>query len=218
MVGAAGAVGSGAYVLGFAGVHRGPGVRRPRGGMSNLIEAFRGVLEFHGGQLRLGAPVAEIVVEGSRATGVRLEDGSFVGASLGVLSNLAPQVTFGRLMAPDKLTRAERNRVAMVPSNSINVAPFKIAAAMAGRVGYPVAEARRAKRDGADIRTATFMTGTLEDHIEQMYAMRLGLNVENPPVYMSVLSAADPTIAPDGGDVLYLNSNVPLDRKSTRLN
>jgi phytoene dehydrogenase-like protein len=210
MIGPADAIGSGAYVLGFAGVHRGPGVLRPRGGMSNLIDAFRGVLESHGGQLRLGASVAEIVVEGSRATGVRLEDGSFIGARSGVLSNLAPQVTFGRLVAPGKLTRAERNRVAMVPSNSINVAAFKIDAAMAGRVGYPVAEARRAARDGEDIRTTTLMTGTLEDHIEQMYAMRVGLNVENPPVYMAVLSAADPTIAPEGGDVLYLHSNVPL--------
>jgi hypothetical protein len=62
-----------------------------------------------------------------------------------VLSNLARQVTFGRLVAPDRLTRTEHNRIAMVPSNSINVAPFKIDAAMAGRVGYPAAEARRAK-------------------------------------------------------------------------
>jgi hypothetical protein len=33
-------------------------------------------------------------------------------------------------------------------------------------------------------RCEVLMTGTLEDHIAHMYAMRLGLNVENPPVYI----------------------------------
>lgn len=209
MIGPPDAIGSGAYVLGFASVHRGPGILRPRGGMSNLVNAFRGVLESNGGQLRLSAPVAEILVEGNQAIGVRLENGNVIEARNGVLSNLAPQVTFGKLITQDKLTQAERNRVAMVPSNSINVAAYKIDAAFSGRVGFPAAEARRAARDGEDIRTTTFMTGTLEDHIAQMYAMRVGLNVDNPPVYMAVLSAADPSIAPEGGDVLYLNSNVP---------
>lgn len=210
MIGPADAIGSGAYVLGFAGVHRGPGVLRPRGGMSNLVRALRSVLESNGGTLRLGAAVAGIVVDGGRATGVLLEDGTLINSREGVLSNLAPQATFGPLVAADRLTQTERNRVAMVPSNSINVAAFKIDVAVGGRVGFPAAEARRATRDGADVRKTTLMTGTLEDHIAQMNAMRVGLNVATPPVYMAVLSAVDRTLAPDGGDVLYLHSNVPF--------
>ena len=210
MIGPSDAIGSGAYVLGFAGVHRGPGVLRPRGGMSGLVRAMQGVLEGHGGELRLNSPVAEILVEGGRAAGVRLADGSALRARYGVLSNLAPQVTFGPLLAPEHLSRAEHNRVAMVPSNSINVAAFKIDVAAGGRIGFPAAERRRSRRDDADVRKATLMTGTLEDHIAQMRAMKVGLNIETPPVYMAILSAVDPTIAPEGGDVLYLNSNVPL--------
>ncbi|KQY58204.1 hypothetical protein ASD11_00600 [Aeromicrobium sp. Root495] len=210
MIGPSDAIGSGAYVLGFAGVHRGPGVLRPRGGMSNLVGAMRGVLETNGGELRLDAPVERIVVEDGRAVAVRLADGSTVSARHGVLSNLAPQTTFGSLVPPEALTRTERNRVAMVPSSSINVAAFKIDLAASGRVGFPAAERRRALRDDADVRKATLMTGTLEDHVAQMNALRVGLNVEDPPVYMAVLSAADPSIAPEGGDVLYLHSNVPL--------
>jgi phytoene dehydrogenase-like protein len=53
------------------------------------------------------------------------------------------------------------------------------------------------------------MTGTLEDHIEQMYAMKRGVNVDTPPVYMAILSAPDRSIASAEGDVLYLHSNVP---------
>jgi phytoene dehydrogenase-like protein len=55
------------------------------------------------------------------------------------------------------------------------------------------------------------MTGTLEEHFAHLQAIKRGEMVEQPPVYMSVLSANDPTIAPDGQDILYLHSNVPAD-------
>ncbi|OLL73450.1 Beta-carotene ketolase [Pseudonocardia sp. Ae168_Ps1] len=210
MIGPADAFGSGAYVLGFAGVHRGPGVLRPRGGMSGLVAALRSVLESHGGQVRLSAPVAGILVEEGRAAGVRLESGEVIGAHCAVLSNLAPQITFGRLTAPEALTRAEHNRLAMVSSNSSGPAAFKIDIASAGRLTFPAAEARRARRDDTDVRRTTLMTGTLEDHIALTNAARVGLTVDAPPVYMAILSATDPSIAPEGGDVLYLHSPVPL--------
>jgi phytoene dehydrogenase-like protein len=209
MVGPADAQSAGAYLLGFAGVHRHGGVLRPQGGMTNLMTAFQGVLEQHGGEVRLGVGVEQVVVEGGRATGVLLEDGSRLNAARGVLSGAAPQVTLGKLVPQQFLSREDQNKVALIPCNSVNAAAFKIDVATAGRAGYPAAEAARAKRDGEDIRTTTFMTGTLEDHIEQMHAMKSGLNVTVPPVYMAILSAPDRSIASDEGDVVYLHSNVP---------
>ena len=210
MVGPAEIDGTGVYMTAFAGVHRGPGVLRPRGGMTNLVEAFAGVLRRHGGEVRLDSAVERITVEDGRATGVRLGDGTELSAAAGVLSSAAPQVTLGALLEPGILDRTMANKVRMIPINSINAAAFKIDMAVAGRVSYPAGEAARKRRDGADIRKTTFMTGTLEQHIEQMLAMKRGENVDYaPPVYMAVLSASDPTIAPEGQDVLYLHSNVP---------
>lgn len=210
MVGPAESDGTGVYMTAFAGVHRGPGVLRPRGGMTNLVDAFAGVLREHGGEVRLGAAVERIVVEDGRATGVRLGDGTELAATRGVLSSAAPQVTLGPLLEPGTLDRTTANKVRMIPINSINAAAFKIDMAVAGRVGYPAGEAVRKHRDGVDIRTTTLMTGTLEQHIDQMLAMKRGENVDYPPpVYMAILSASDPTIAPEGQDVLYLHSNVP---------
>jgi phytoene dehydrogenase-like protein len=202
--------GTGIYMMAFAGVHRGRGVLRPRGGMTNLVDAFAGVLRANGGDVRIGAPVERILVSGGRAAGVRLADGTELEATHGVLSSAAPQVTLGRLLEPGTLDRTTENKVRMIPINSINAAAFKIDMAVAGRVGYPAAEALRAKRDGADIRRTTFMTGTLEQHIDQMLAMKRGDNVDyQPPVYMAILSASDSSIAPEGQDVVYLHSNVP---------
>jgi phytoene dehydrogenase-like protein len=100
-------------------------------------------------------------------------------------------------------------KVAMIPANSANTAAFKIDFAVGGRVGYPRAEARRA--DGFDVRRTTLMTGTLEEHLAHLQAMKRGVIIDVPPVYMSVLSANDSTIAPAGQDVLYLHSNAPAE-------
>jgi phytoene dehydrogenase-like protein len=209
MVGPADYEGTGVYLIAFHGVHRGRGVLRPTGGMTNLVEAFAGVLKRFGGEVRLGQRVERILVDAGRAVGVRLADGAELRARNGVLANPAPQVTLGELLEDGVLDRETATKVKLIPANSVNAAAFKIDMAVAGRVGYPQAEAKRKRRDGADIRRTTFMTGTLEDHIEQMYAMKRGENVPTPPVYMAVLSASDESIAPEGQDVLYLHSNVP---------
>jgi phytoene dehydrogenase-like protein len=193
--------------MAYHAVHRKRGVLRPKGGMTGLMNAFRSLFESRGGEVRLGQPVERILVEGGRAIGVRMADGSELGARLGVLANCAPQVALGKLLDEGVLDRRTEVKVSMIPANSVNSAAFKIDMAVGGRVGYPTGEAKR--KDGFDIRRTTLMTGTLEDHIAQLQAMKLGLNVDNPPVYMAVLSASDPSIAPEGQDVLYLHSNVP---------
>ena len=101
MVGPADSVGSGAYFLGFAGVHRHLGVQRPRGGMTNLVEAFKGKLESHGGVVRLGNGVKQILVDAGHATGVLLDDGTELAARRGIVSNAAAQVTLGKLVPQD---------------------------------------------------------------------------------------------------------------------
>ena len=98
-------------------------------------------------------------------------------------------------------------KTALIAATSL--AAFKIDVAVGGPLSYPRAQAKRAQRDSADIRKTTFMTGTLEDHMAQLDLLKLGSNVAVPPVYMAILSAADPSIAPPGQDVLYLNSTVP---------
>ena len=200
--------GTGLYLSAFGGVHRG-GVRRPRGGMTGLINAFRHFLESLGGEVRLGHRVERIEVKENRAVGVRLQDGTLLGASRAVLASCAPQVTLSRLLGADVLDRKTRDAVRYMPANYVNVAPFKIDVAVAGRLGYPRAEAKRAQRDGYDVRKTTLMTGTLEEHMAQLQAIKTGSNIAPPPVYMAILSAADPSIAPAGQDVLYLHSNVP---------
>jgi phytoene dehydrogenase-like protein len=209
MIGPADLDGTGMFLMAYHALHRKRGVLRPRGGMTGLMNAFASKIRGHGGEIRLDAEVEQILVEGGRAVGVRLVDGTELRSHYGVLANCAPQVALGPLLAEGVLGRQTRNKVAMIPANSVNVGAFKIDFAVGGRVGFPKAAAKRG--DGFDVRRTTLMTGTLEEHIAALKATKLGLAVENPPVYMAVLSANDPSIAPLGQDVLYLHANVPAD-------
>jgi phytoene dehydrogenase-like protein len=207
MFGPASLDGSGIYLAGFAAVHRGRGVMRATGGMSALAEALASVARSHGAEIRTSSPVHRIIVERGRAVGVRLTDGIEFLALRGVLGACAPQHTLGTLLDDGAVGPHTRVQVQMMPANSADVALYKIDVALEGKATYPVAQAARDRRDGLDLRPTTFMTGTLEDHVEQFHAITNGANIHTPPVYMAILSAADPSLAPPGGDVLYLLTN-----------
>jgi phytoene dehydrogenase-like protein len=209
MLGPADLEGTGVYLMGYHATHRKQGVLRPRGGMTGLMNAFAGKIAAQNGEVRLGAGVAEITLSSGRAVGVRLTDGTEIRARHGVLASCAPQVTLSKLLPEGTLDQRLTNKVAMIPANGVNVAAFKIDFAVAGRIDYPKAAAKR--RDGFDVRRTTLMTGTLEEHYQHLLTTKRGEIAESPPVYMAVLSASDPTIAPAGQDVLYLHSNVPAD-------
>ena len=150
-------------------------------------------------------------MENNTAKGVRLSSGQEFFASEAVLANCAPQVAMGELIDKDALDEQIRRQVDYIPANSLDVAPFKIDIAAGGRLCYPKAQQKRKQRDAADLRKTTFMTGTLEQHLIQHAACKRGEMVDfKLPLYFAILSGADPSIAPEGGDVFYLYANSPL--------
>lgn len=93
------------------------GVHFPIGGTGALVQGLVKLIEKHGGKVRTGAEVEEIVVDAGKATGVRLRDGEVIGADL-VISNADSAWTYRHLIAPEhrkKWTdaRVERMRYSM---------------------------------------------------------------------------------------------------------
>jgi phytoene dehydrogenase-like protein len=201
--------GGGFYCVGLAAVHRKPGVIRPRGGMAGVMNAMGAYAVDRGAEIRTGARVAEVLVSGNRAIGVRLADGSVIDARHGVLAAIPPQTAYGCLLAEGVLDSATRAKVAILPASGNNSATFKIDMALSGRVTYRNGARQRAKIDDFDIRKTALMTGTFDENIRQLRAIRAGESLEAPPVYMAVLTANDESLAPPGQEVVYLASNVP---------
>ncbi len=68
-----------------------------RGGAARAVDAFRGLIEEHGGTIRTGVDVARILTDGNRATGVETADGERITADH-VLASVTPSQLYGRLL------------------------------------------------------------------------------------------------------------------------
>ncbi len=88
------------------------GMPVPRGGGVKLVEALAGIVRDAGGALETGKDVEQIVVQGRRATGVRVAGGERVTALEAVVANVTPTQLYGRLLteAPVPLSAAEAGR------------------------------------------------------------------------------------------------------------
>ncbi len=86
------------------------GVYFPKGGMHKVAETLLSIAAEHGVRLELNAPVVRIDVEGKRASGVTLKDGSFHPADL-VVANADLPYVYRELLHPGrKSKRLERKR------------------------------------------------------------------------------------------------------------
>ncbi|MBA2379562.1 MAG: phytoene desaturase [Blastocatellia bacterium] len=93
------------------------GVFYPRGGFYELIKALAGIAEKNGAELRTNSAVAKINVEGGRATGVELQDGTRIEADI-VISNADMWFTETRMLEAKWQTYSEKywNKRTMAPS------------------------------------------------------------------------------------------------------
>lgn len=84
------------------------GMPVPRGGGVRLVEALVGLIEDRGGACRAGADVERVLVEGGRATGVRLADGETIRAAQAVVANVTPTQLYDRLLAEARVPERAR--------------------------------------------------------------------------------------------------------------
>lgn len=85
------------------------GVEYPVGGSGAIVEALVRGLKRWGGQLRLQAHVARILVAGGRVTGVRLQSGEILQAPI-VISNATLWDTYTHLLGPEDLPTSYRQQ------------------------------------------------------------------------------------------------------------
>ena len=80
------------------------------GGMGAITGAMRAACEELGVEISLEAPVAQVLADGGKVAGVRLESGEEIACGL-VVSNVGPRLLYDRLMAPSDLSPEFRRRM-----------------------------------------------------------------------------------------------------------
>ncbi|MGW5924890.1 phytoene desaturase family protein [Streptomyces anulatus] len=170
----------------------------PAGGAGALTTALVRRLERHGGVVRCGERVDEIVVRAGRAVGVRTASGESVPASRAVLADVSAPALYGVLVdtrfLPDQLLRDLRRF-------QWDFATFKVDWALNGPVPWTAGEASSAGTvhlaDGVDGLTrfaAQIATGQVPDR---------------PFLLFGQMTTADTTRSPAGTESAWAYTHVP---------
>ena len=102
------------FQFGAAGGH---GYYVVEGGMGSITRYMAEAVEEQGGEIRCDAPVAQVLVENGKATGVRLESGEEFRTDL-VVSNADPKRTYRTLFSADDLPGDLAKRVERLKSST----------------------------------------------------------------------------------------------------
>ena len=164
------------------------------GGMGTITAALADAARAQGATVRTGAPVARILVENGRATGVALASGEEIRARV-VVSNADPKRTFLGLVDPKALEGSFLD----------DVRAIKMAGPCA-KVNFALSEApllpqMPAGASAAEMSDFTICHG-VEEHERAWDEAKHGRASSNPYVDCVVPTHLDPSLAPEGRHVL----------------
>ncbi|MEM1093674.1 MAG: NAD(P)/FAD-dependent oxidoreductase [Bacteroidota bacterium] len=166
------------------------GVARPRGGSGMLTQALRACIEAHGGAVHTNTPIEEIIVEQGRATGVRFASGAATARCVVFGTHILESM--GRLLP-------EEHRPAGLDG-------LRVGNGFGAIVRLALDRPIRYRADPSDdARIALQLVCPTEHDIHRTYGQYLmGEPATRPPIVAMSFSAADDTLAPPGGEVLWL--------------
>jgi phytoene desaturase len=169
------------------------GVWFPKGGTTSLVSALVRVLNETGVEVRLNAPVAEIEVVNGAATGVRLESGERIDASM-VVSNADPSMTYSK-MIPASARSRYTDRAIQRKKQSMSLV-----------VGY-----FGTTKPYPDIAHHTIVLGPrYEGLLDDIFNRKV--LADDFSLYLHAPTRSDPTLAPAGHEAFYVLSPVPNQR------
>jgi len=180
---------TGPFALWHSLYHEG-GVARPEGGSGELTQALRRHVEAHGGAVYTDAAVDDILVEHGTARGVRVNDQVYT--SRAVCAATHARETFDHLLPEEhRPESADGLRI----GNGFGV---MLRLALDAPVEYEAAP-------GAEARTGLQLLCRDLQQLHTAYGEYLGGQPSSdPPLVAMTFSAADETLAPPGGEVLWL--------------
>ena len=162
------------------------------GGADTMIRALVAAITARGGSVECAAPVARIIHTGGRATGVELADGRQLTASRAVIAGVAPGA-LARMTGQTGEARFDRGM------STFSHAPgtMMIHLAMAGLPDWAA---------GPELQRFAYVhLAPSMDQMARTYAQaKAGLLPEEPVIVVGQPTVADPSRAPDGKHVLWL--------------
>jgi phytoene dehydrogenase-like protein len=167
------------------------------GGMGAITQAMAAACRDAGVEISLEAPVAQVLVDGGKAAGIRLESGEEIIAPR-VAANVGPALLYRKLVDPADLDADFRRRIAGFKTGS---GTFRMNVALSELPDFTVLPGKAL----ADHHTAGIVIAPGLDYMDAAYddARALGWSRE-PIIEMLIPSTLDDSLAPPGAHVASL--------------
>ena len=167
------------------------------GGMGAVTQALARSFESYGGEIRLEAPVAQLIYRQGRVAGIVLANGDEVTADV-VLSNADPKTTLLRLAPEGAVDPAIRGKVAALRTAGSGC---KINFALSELPDFLALPGKSL----APQHSGGIMIAPSLDYMDRAWdEAKRGVPSSQPFSQMVIQSATDPTVAPEGKHVLML--------------
>lgn len=165
-----------------------------KGGARNLVGAFAKLIEDQGGNLKTGADVEAITLDGGgRADGVRLADGTTLRAGKGVICSVTPNQLYGRLLAGTDVPAEVSDGVASYRYGKGDM-----------QIHYALSQAPRWKTAGLEKVALIHLTSGLDGVSRASNEAERGMLPAVPTICVGQPTAMDPSRAPEGRAILWL--------------
>ena len=170
----------------------------PKGGAQSLTNAMLARLTERGGEIRLGARVARVLVRRGRAAAVQLDDGTEIAARRAIVANTSPAMLLLSMVDEREVPGWVRGFMKRFPQGW---GTFKVDWALSAPVPWRVEAARE---------SAVVHAGESVDDLARFTReARAGKLPERPYLVVGQQSLSDPSRAPPGKHTLYCYSHVP---------
>jgi phytoene dehydrogenase-like protein len=171
------------------------GMALGQGGAAAIITAMAGAIAAAGGEIRLGAPMKNIIIEHGVAKGVVLANGERIEAKRAVIANIHPRVLFGDLVhdsspAAQRLAKFRPGPATMMIHLALNSLPNWSAGAELRQFAY--------------VHLAPSFAAMAKAYTEALD----GLLPAEPGLVVGQPTAIDPSRAPAGQHVLWVQVRV----------
>ncbi|GAB4543628.1 MAG: NAD(P)/FAD-dependent oxidoreductase [Pleurocapsa sp.] len=182
-----------------------PGMARPQGGTGALTQALVKLVTAKGGKILTEQMVKEVIIEDSRAVGVRVARGKEYLAKKAVISNIDVQRLFLQLVEPDAIASELRDQIQRRIVNN-NETILKIDCALSELPHFTAYD-----RDDNENLIGTVLIADSVAHVEQAHTLPAMGEIPdaNPSIYLDVPSVLDPTLAPKGKHTLWIEFFAP---------
>jgi phytoene dehydrogenase-like protein len=180
----------GKLIIGTVGLAGMPVVK---GGSGNLVEAFRRLIDEHGGRTVTGADVDSVLVESGRAVGVSTVGGDSYEAERAVIANVTPTQLYGRLLGKES-----------VPADVAEKAGTYRYGRSDMQIHFALSQPPEWVSDELGEAALVHVTPGLDGVSRAVNEAERGLLPDRPTIVVGQPTAVDPTRAPEGGSILWI--------------